>query len=252
MVIFFTKPPMDIPYPYILGNQFAMDWLLNYIKRHYKHIKLVLLDSGVEKLFKKPNPPKDYPDYYESMWYYNAKRLVQLLGKDRVIVVIPDYPDDYVDVWKQKHALWLGNKCNIERTVENIIHYWDKYHKEFNLMIPLQGYYEQPLSVTKSIVLLNESGILKQAKYFGIANLCSTRKSSLIIQTCKHVRGYLQDKWLHVFGASLKAIRQLVKRSVINSYDSTAYTFPRTPNRSSCRSERERIDFFIEYLNRLP
>ena len=82
MVIFFTLPPNDVPWPWVLVNQFNVDiasrcivWTSNgrrieirtdslgwrYLAEHARYVELVLLDSGVEKLFKRQNPPTDYP-----------------------------------------------------------------------------------------------------------------------------------------------------------------------------------------------
>jgi len=241
MVVFFTIPPSRIRWPWILVNQFnvhnesveifwtadgkritikADSYGWSYILAHRTSIELVLLDSGVERMFKKPNPPTDYPPQYEKMWYESALRLAKLFGKNSIIVTIPDFPDDYVEVWGREHVLWKNGKDNIERTVENVVHYWDKYctKNEFICLVPVQGHYEQPESIVKSIKMLHDYGIIREAKHFGIANLCTTKKVSIIVRTVRIARQHLRDKWIHVFGPSLSAVRDLVL--YVNSFDS--------------------------------
>jgi len=165
MVIFFTIPPPRIRWPWVLVNQFnvlpetrLLSWSADgkrvtirtdsygwsYLLANRQGVELVLLDSGVERMFKRADPPADYPPQYEKMWYENAQRLAKLFGKNSVIVTIPDYPDDYVEAWGRPHVLWKGNKDNIERTVENVVHYWDRYcvKHEFQCLVPVQGHYE--------------------------------------------------------------------------------------------------------------
>ena len=241
MVIFFTLPPSGVPWPWVLVNQFNIDTTSRYIvwtgskgrfeirtdslgwrylTENIKYVELVLLDSGVEKLFKRQNPPTDYPPEYERLWWSNVQRLTRILGKDRVWVTIPDYPDDYVEVWGKPHALWVDGKDNIERTVENIVHYWDRYCTRYELrcVVPIQGHYEAPESIRRSIKMLSDYGILMEAEILGIANLCTTRKATVIVKTVRIARALLPDKWLHVFGPSLRAVRELITH--VNSFDS--------------------------------
>jgi len=241
MVIFFTIPPMSINWPWILVNQFnvfsetaQISWSAdgkrivikvdsygwNYLLSHKQAVELVLLDSGVERLFRRPEPAQDYPPEYERLWLRNVERLTKLFGKDRVIVVIPDYPDDYVNVWGRPHVLWKDGKDNIERTIENIIHYWDKYCTKLGLqcLVPVQGYFENPASISKSVKLLHEYGILGEAKYFGVANLCTTKRSTVIAEEARIARSLLgNEKWIHVFGPSLSAVKDLVRH--VDSFD---------------------------------
>lgn len=241
MVLFFTIPPLQIRWPWVLVNQFnvfpesvQISWGTDgkritilgdsygwrYLLQHRQRVELILLDSGVERMFKRRDPPTDYPPQYERMWYENAQRLAKLFGKSGVIVTIPDFPDDYVNVWGRPHALWKGGKDNIERTVENVVHYWDKYcvKGEFICLVPVQGHYEKPESILKSIKLLHDYGILREAKHFGIANLCTTKKSSVIVRTVRIARQHLRDKWIHVFDPSLTVAKDLILYA--DSFDS--------------------------------
>ncbi|MCR6691506.1 MAG: hypothetical protein MRT15_03875, partial [archaeon YNP-LCB-003-016] len=66
---------------------------------------------------------------------------------------------------------------------------------------------------------------------------------------CKYARKIFPRSWIHAFGLTLKALPH-VKR-YIDSWDSTAWTFPRTPGRWSCKSMDEAVRYFKEYLSRV-
>jgi len=240
MVIFFTIPPISIKWPWILVNQFnvfgeavEISWNANgnrimiktdsyglrYLLTHRSYIELVLLDSGVERLFRRPEPAIDYPPEYEKIWLRNTEKLIKIFGKDKVIVTIPDYPDDYVNVWGREHALWKDGKDNIERTIENIIYYWDKYCTNLGIrcLIPVQGYYNNPSSISKSVKLLHKYGLVKEGEIFGIANLCTTKRTYVIVEEVRIARNLLCDKWIHVFGPSLKSVKDLSR--YVDSFD---------------------------------
>jgi len=248
MVVFFTIPPMTVKWPWILVNQFNVDtsprtltftidgskievqtesygW--SYLLAHRQSVELILLDSGVEKLFRRPNPFPDYPPEYENLWLRNVERLTKLFGRDRVIVTVPDYPDDYVHVWGKPHALWKDGKDNIERSVENAVYYWDKYCTKLGLrcLIPVQGHFEDPASISRSVKLLHEYGLLKEGEIFGIANLCTTKRTSVIVEEARIARSLIgSGKWIHVFGPSLAAAGSLAR--YVDSFD-TAVPYSR-------------------------
>jgi len=237
-MIFYTLPPIEIRYPYILLN--ANRPYISYIRRHHKWIKSVIIDSGVE-IFRNPKI-KEYPrDHLNKiLGLYNECKALGI----NAYATIPDYPDDY-----HPRNLWLSGKItNIERTVENVLKITDE-HKHINWLIPIQGHYENPRSILKSIERYEEAGILKKYSYFAIANLCTTRRINTIIKTCNLARLFLPDKRLHAFGISLKAAMRL--KGIIDSFDSLAWTFPRKPGLASCRGEHERAIYFKNYLQRI-
>jgi len=244
--IFFTMPPRQVPYPYILINTWSPN--LGYISRFRKQIKFVIVDSGVS-IFKRGF--KEYPDGAK----VQIKRQIILYEKIKryripnILITIPDYPDDYIP-----RSLWLSDTItNIERTHNNIIMAVDNY-PELPWLIPVQGHYKSPRSILRAIDLLRESGILKRYKYYGIANLCEEEDVNIIRQTLAIAARELKGKWIHSFGVTLDSLRQIA--GYIDSFDSTAWTKPHsrklTPEdvNYSAKSDFQRLLFFFSWYLR--
>ena len=232
---FYTLPP--VPWPWILIN--AHKPRLGYLRKHWKEIRSVIIDSGVE-LFRDPNV-KEYPNgWWDRLIsiYREAKAWVR-----DVWVTVPDYPDDY-----HPGSLWLDGKTNIERTVENILTALDKF-PEVNWLIPLQGHNKRPHSLIKSINYLRDFGVIERREYFAIANLCVEPKTDIIVKSVGLVRQELPSKKLHVFGIKLNALRKI--GHLIDSFDSFAWTRPVWGKGHSAKTIEERRKYFREWVNRL-
>mgnify|MGYP000076502174 CR=1 FL=1 len=232
---FYTLPP--IPWPYVLVN--ANNPNLAYIRKNWRQIDSVIIDSGVE-IFKDPRV-KDYPEGW-------IGRLVELYNAIRpwvkeVWVTVPDYPDDY-----HPKSLWLDGKTNIERTIDNVIKALDAYPK-VNWLIPIQGHNRDPISLLKSIKYLRELGITETREYFAVANLCVESKTELIVKSVGLVRQELPNKKLHVFGIKLNALKKI--SHLIDSFDSFAWTRPVKKPGHSAKTLEERRKYFYEWLDRL-
>jgi len=243
MIRFYTLPPSDVDWPYILIN--ANNPALGYIRKHRKAIKSVIVDSGIE-IFRNPEV-KDYPKghIYKIVKLHNYLR--RILPNTEIYATIPDYPDDY-----NPRNLWLSDyETNIERTVQNVI----KCTLEFdyvNWLIPIQGWNKQPKSVQECVKLYETyDWILKRYHYFAVGNLCVEPDAKIIYETVKIARELLPDKKLHVFGLKLRAL-ELVK-GFIDSFDSTAWTRPVNSKLGnwSCKNSEERKRFFYAWINRL-
>jgi len=250
MVIFYTLPP--ISYEYIIINANKPKIGLAYLRKHKSVVKSVIIDSGIE-IFRDPKV-FDYPSdhIYKILQIHNRVRW--LLPKAEVYATVPDYCDDY-----HPKALWISKDfTNIERTTQNILKYTRKFDY-VNWLIPIQGWNKQPKSILRAINQLKEAGILDKYEKFGIGNLCVEPNSKISFKTIQYARKLLPKKWLHIFGLKLKAIPLVF--SYINSFDSLAWTRP--INHSvmvkkggryvgwSCKTEEERVRFFIAWLNRL-
>lgn len=251
-VAFFTLPPSNEPYPYILINASNYKRQLGTIRRIKKHIEMVIIDSGVE-IFRNPNI-KEYPGGpFEAV---NRQSIIfdevtRILGSSKVLVTIPDYPDDY-----NPKNLWVNSSVtNIERTCYNVIYALDEY-PEVNWLIPIQGHNEKPESIRKSILLYEEAGILKRNKYFAVANLSNRRNKKLTIKTLQIAQEYLNTKHIHSFGIRMLEAVDAGTKKLINSFDTMAWTRPTklaqlligAKKRWSCKNNWERTVYFYSWL----
>lgn len=83
---FYTLPPNDVYYPFLLVNRKNYRCLF---KRKFEH---AILDSGVMDFARKD--VADYPKGFLNRWINEARQL-QKIFNNRVWIVIPDFPDDY-------------------------------------------------------------------------------------------------------------------------------------------------------------
>jgi len=256
MIIFYTLPPKEVPYPYILINANNPELGIQYIVRHWRHVKSVIIDSGVE-IFRKDGV-RDYPGGPRA-W---ISRLVRLYNTVRNIVpgaavyaTCPDYPDDY-----RPGSLWLSDKAtNIERTAENVRLCTSQY-PNISWLIPIQGHYRNPGSLLRSLDYYWDMGVFEKYSYYAVANLCVEVDTDLIHRSILAVRkrlkelGVLDKVMLHIFGLKIAALRRI--KHDIHSFDSTAWTRPvdttvRAIRNASAKTQWERVVFFCRYLWRL-
>jgi len=232
-VKFFTTPPR--PYPYVLVN--VRRPKLTYVK----FAREVIIDSGVE-IFRDPSV-KDYPKGHVDRLVELYLKVRELVGNRPIYVTVPDYPDDY-----HPRGLWISEDyTNIERTVDNVLRYTDRY-KWVPWLIPIQGWNRRPESVLRCIELYREHGIIDRFDYFAVGNLCVEPDIEIIYRTCKLVRKELKDKKLHLFGLKLPALKYV--HHLIDSFDSMAWTRPVDSKGHSCKNTKERIEYFEMWLRR--
>lgn len=250
---FYTLPPPQLPYPFILTNAANPEPGLRYITRYRAIVEAVIIDAGVE-MFRDPGL-RDYPgggrawvDRVAQLW----RRVTRVLPDAEVYATVPDYPDDY-----HPQSLWESpGRTNIERTLDNI-DYALSVHDDVDWLLPVQGHYENPGSVMIALEELEAVGALRWAKrhtkYVAIANLCVSRNCRTIEATVATARWWLNtrgygDIRIHVFGPSARCVRRIA--NAIHSWDSTAWTKPRTSGGSSAWNSDERAYLFITFIAR--
>jgi len=242
MVRFYTTPPYDVSYPYVLIN--AANPQVGYIRRHKKAVQSIIIDSGIE-IFRNPTV-KDYPSghVYRMVKLYN--KVKGIVPNAEIYLTIPDYCDDY-----NPKALWLSDEItNIERTVQNVLLYTKKF-PHVSWLIPIQGWNKQPKSIVRCIEQYKEHGILDRYDYFAVGNLCVEPDTKVIYETCRIARERLKGR-VHVFGLKLSALKYVAH--LIDSFDSIAWTRPIDPKLNanwSCKNSDERRRFFLAWLKRL-
>jgi len=255
-MIFYTLPPRAIPYPFILINANNPEAGLSFIAEHWRNIKSIIIDSGVE-IFRDPRV-KEYPGGAKA-WILRLvqlyRRIIKIVPNAHVVVTCGDYPDDY-----NPGSLWINEKVtNVERTAENV-RLCTSLFPDVNWLIPVQGWYRNPAGLLLSIEYYWNMGVFDRYRHFAIANLCVEVDTDLIHRSVLAVRrrlkelGVLDRVSLHIFGLKIAALRKI--KDLIHSFDSTAWTRPvdsrvRKIRNASCKTERERIAFFCEYVKRL-
>jgi glycosyltransferase involved in cell wall biosynthesis len=236
VVKLFTNPPR--PYPYVLINVMRPKF------SPLRHAEEAIIDSGVE-IFRDPSI-RDYPGDHASRLIRVYIKARSIMRNKPIYVTCPDYPDDY-----HPGSLWISNDyTNIERTVDNVLKYTEKY-RNIPWLIPIQGWNKRPESVLRCIKLYKEHGIIDKFDYFAVGNLCVEPDVKVIYETIRLVRGELPDKRVHVFGLKLSALRMVFH--MIDSFDTMAWTRPVDSSlrvNHSCKTKEERIRFFERWLEK--
>jgi hypothetical protein len=215
----------------------------------------VVLDAGVDKYWRKPYDelPTDYDDSYWNVFWFSAdtaKKLRKEFGF-YLEVTAPDYVDDYSATWGKPHALWIDNYTNVDRTLENVF-YIIEQDKKIQWLLPAQGFEDAPESILKAIEVYAAHGLNKRYR-IGLANLCTSKKASMIVETIRLAREFCKDCRYHVFGPSLTAIKKSITLGYLlpgDSWDSTAWTYPRGSGRSA-KTVDERVHYFLFYLRHI-
>lgn len=260
---FYTLPPCTakacIPWPWVLVNVFNHGVLGDLLERYRAmgaRVEAVILDAGVDAYWRRPRGrlPIDYDDGYWAR-FWEAVDTVRSLSRSGFSyeVVIPDYPDDYSAVWGQRHALWLEESSdtptNVHRTLENTL--WLLEHdRSLPWLLPAQGYEDEPVSLRYTVETLLELGLAKRYR-IALANLCTSRKSTIIAESIAEARRACPGCSFHVFGPSLSAVKRAASLGLLHvndSWDSTAWTFPRQPYMWSSKGVVERFAYFIFYM----
>lgn len=249
---FYTFPPTGVYWPFILINANRPDF--KHLSKFRSRIRGVIIDSGVE-MFRDPHK-KEYPGGPEK-WIRHMIRIyikAREYGVKEVYLVVPDYPDDYVEDWKKKHNLWVGEKTNVDRTIDNILLATRKYSR-YPWIIPIQGFYMRPSSIGETIDRLFELGVLDDWDYVGIANLCTTRNTDIIYRAVRIAYSKLGDKYrIHVFGPNIRVLRDI--KRYIYSFDAISFSKPigrlrRLGYKWSCKTQEERRMYFYAWVETL-
>ena len=257
---FYTLPPCTaracIPWPWLLVNVFNVDALEPLLERYREmgaRVEAVILDAGVDTYWRRSwdRLSFDYDDaYWERFWAaVDAVRGLARRHGFSYEVVIPDYPDDYSRVWGRRHALWVDGYTNVDRTLMNI-EYLLREDPGLPWLIPAQGHEDDPVSLYYSVLTLVELGLARRYRV-ALANLCTSRRASVIVESVAEARRACPRCLFHVFGPSLPAVRRALGEGLLgrgDSWDSTAWTFPRQPSMWSARGVVERFGYFIFYM----
>lgn len=221
---FYTTPPNNVNYPYLLVNPKTKKILKRIDFEH------AIADSGV-LIFHDVNV-KDYPRYFKERWKYQAKILTDIYD-DRVWCTIPDYPDDY-------NPGQFGD--NVSKTLKNIEDFITV--DGVNWVISLQSRFLNLFSFAESIQGVKD--LVGDYPRLAIGTVCKTNDLKFITACSELARLNFPNSWIHSFGLTLTALPRT--HQYIDSFDSMAWTFPRGRSRGSCKNKEERLEFFNDYL----
>ena len=224
---FYTYPPSGREWDYILFNPSNMKTMS---KLNFKH---AILDSGV-LIFHDPKV-KDYPRDFNERWKKEAREVSDKYG-EQVWITIPDLPDDY-------NPGQFGD--NVKKTIDNIEEFVNV--DRVNWLISLQARFLNIFTFAYAIQSVRE--LLGDYPRIAIGTVCKTNKISFIENSIKLARRHFPHSHIHAFGLTLKALPKV--KMELNSFDSLAYTFPRTSGRGSCKTLAERQQYFDNYVKRI-
>jgi hypothetical protein len=234
LVRFYTLPPSTVDYPYLFVTFKQRGELF---KRRFEH---AIMDSNVGLFFLHMGL-HDYPNGFLGEYMHVARVLSEAFN-GRIFVTIPDYPADYLVNGKPTPSA----VDNVERTLRNIERFIGI--GGVNWLPVVQSRYMDTFSFIDSCNRLR--GIVGgDYPQIAIGTVCKCRNVKWITYCCKYARKIFPRSWIHAFGLTLKALPH-VKR-FIDSWDSTAWTFPRTPGRWSSKNRFEDEQYFKEYLSRV-
>lgn len=225
-VKFYTLPDKTV-YPYLLVNRKKYKTLFS---RTFNH---AIIDSGVMD-FVHANVT-EYPRRFLDNWAWKATQLQEIFGS-KVSFVIPDYPDDY-------NPGAMGD--NVTKTIENIRRFVEEEPK-VNWIPVLQSRYLNKLSFLESCQRVKKE--VGEHPFLAIGTVCKCKKHDFIVYCCKTARKHFPHSKLHAFGLTLNVLPKV--HDLIDSFDSMAWTFPRTPGHS-CKTQKERDEYFQAYIERI-
>ena len=269
-IAFYTFPiNAGVPWLYLLINVYEVSKVVRYVE-NIKSLGLnvskvsIILDSGVERYWKKScsDIAFDYNDEYWNL-FWNAIDILKSLRSEYWVffeVTVPDYPDDYSKAWNRQHCLWVDNYTNIDRTLENVF-YVIEHDKKVRWLLPAQGYENIPESILLPLEIYINHGLHKRFR-IGLANLCTIKSDSVVVETIRIAREFCKECSFHIFGVKLTAIAKAVKMRYMkqgDSFDTFSWTFTRSSvyvnrrgsQRYSAETVEEREYLFKSYLKRV-
>jgi len=243
-MIVYTRPPYpEIQYPYIITNIFDETSF-----RHIAGAKSVIIDSGVNSVFKRLKL-KEYPGGYvrwihkTATWWYKIKTTIP-----NTYATIPDYPADYIENIVED---------NIERTIRNI-EYAVKHYPHVRWIIPIQGRHNDIPSMTKMLEYVEDAGILDTYNYIAIANACTSKNPKFIHDSVaiihKRVKHIEKKKGktikIHMFGPSISTWKLIAP--YLDSVDTVITNYWCLPTTGKmCTKKQEKINAWKTLLQRI-
>jgi len=215
---FYSYPPVECEHPWVLRN----------IKQKPIPCSHEIVDIGIYDLLK--DPDGGHSDEKLMKW----KELETLGWK-----VVPDCPD-------------LEGEFKMEVICDNTSYSWELLTQLYNPDDPshlpvIQSHYENIESFKEYIERFKAKyGVVDK---IAIGSICKADNHNIGVKMLKIARREFPNTWIHAFGLRFQQFKKAY--NLIDSFDSTSWTFPRDSGRSSCKNKEERIQFFHDYMRRV-
>lgn len=214
---FYTYPPVECKWQWILRN----------IKQKPLPCTHEIVDIGIYDLLK---PPYQHSEDKLKKWIE--------LDTDGWKVV-PDCPD-------------LQGEFGREIDFSNTEYSWALLRKYYNQKdtthLPvLQSEYQNIKSFKEYIKRFKDE--YGRVDKVAVGSICKADNHDIGVKMLKIARREFPDSWIHAFGLRFQQFKRAY--SLIDSYDSTSWTFPRSSGRGSCKNLEERVEFFNDYIQRI-
>jgi hypothetical protein len=216
---FYAYPPKTIEHPFILRN-------INQ-KQIHTNFQHEIIDIGIYDLLNGDNR-------------HSTEKLGEWEGYDGDgWLVVPDCPD-------------IGREFNIATDIDSVAYSKDLLIEYFDPDNPqhlpvIQGKMYDSQSFTDYIAFFKREFPDYDEKV-AIGTICRANNKEVVEWTCREVRKAFPNAWIHGFGVRLNHIDTI--QHVINSFDSSSWTYPRGRGKKSARWN-DRDVYFNEYLARM-
>jgi hypothetical protein len=214
---FYTYPPSGCEYDFVLRN----------IKQKEVPCKHEIIDIGIYDLLK---PPFQHSEEKLGEW----EKLDPKGWK-----VVPDCPDLLGEFGQ--HV----NYSNTEYSWELLERYYDPNNPQHLPVI--QSEFQNINSLNEYIVKFkDEYGVPNK---IAIGSVCKIKNHKIGNKIVRILKNEFPDTWIHVFGMHFTQFKMTY--NLIDSFDSTSWTFPRAKGRGSSKNLGEKRRFFQNYLDRI-
>lgn len=142
----------------------------------------------------------------------------------------------------------FGVECGFD-TVSYSKHLLLKYYDgEPNLMPVLQGRSHDIKSLKDYIDYFK--CFYTNPSLIGVSgSFCRDKDMDFVYRCLKLVKRNFPDAWIHAFALRLNHLKNV--HPLIDSFDSSNWTRPRTSGKASARNKAERIEYFWDFINNI-
>ncbi|RLG82834.1 MAG: hypothetical protein DRO39_09125 [Thermoprotei archaeon] len=232
-------------FDYAVVNPYGSNYseCVSWLRRCRRHVREVLVDTAVHKLFHDHNLT-DYPQWYIHHYVRFIRHVLEVVGSSaKVYYAIPDIPVDY----EGREFLY---PYNVERTVHYIQLFLEKYVDALKPAVPVavvQGRRDDVRSVIDTYIRYED--IYSQFELIGVGPTCHSRNYRKLAQMLLAVERTVSRRY-HAFGIHYNTLKLFMswRPEKFYSFDSTAYYWI---GRRRIRNPKERLESLSKYLHKL-